>query len=130
MLSTIVASFRLSWIRFLFMFAVQSAASLQVAFGPGGAGASSTSIRTFGAAKDGNDGKSGSVVLKDSDDDEQNLSTFPSASTEAETDVTMEDAIDPDAEPLQGVKNTECWVRTCAIYVSTSLYLSVLLSFK
>ncbi|TQD99008.1 hypothetical protein C1H46_015375 [Malus baccata] len=90
-----------------------------VAFGPGGAGASSTSIRTFGAAKDGNDGKSGRVVLKDSDDDEQNLSTLRSASTEAETDVTMEDAIDPEAEPLQGVKNTECWDYENTYYPTT-----------
>ncbi|KAM1368334.1 hypothetical protein PS1_001681 [Malus domestica] len=98
---------------------VEKKSSLQVAFGPGGAGASSTSIRTFGAAKDGNDGKSGSVVLKDSDDDEQNLSTLPSASTEAETDVTMEDAIDPEAEPLQGVKNTECWDYENTYYPTT-----------
>ncbi|KAB2598495.1 hypothetical protein D8674_001415 [Pyrus ussuriensis x Pyrus communis] len=98
---------------------VEKKSSLQVAFGPGGAGASSTSIRTFGAVKDGNDGKSGSVVLKDSDDDEQNLSTFPSASTEAETDVTMEDAIDPEAEPLQTVKNTEFWDYENTYYPTT-----------
>ncbi|KAM2975604.1 hypothetical protein FF1_001750 [Malus domestica] len=98
---------------------VEKKSSLQVAFGPGGAGASSTSIRTFGAAKDYNDGKSGSVVLKDTDDDVQNLSTLPSASTEAETDVTMEDAIDPEAEPIQGVKNTECWDYENTYYPTT-----------
>lgn len=111
------------------MFSVQSAASVQVAFGPGAADGSSTSIRTFGPAKDADSGKSGSLVLEGSDD-EQSLLTFPSASKEAETDVTMEDAID--AEPLQIVKKNdrECWVRTCAIYVSTSLSLSVSLSHK
>ncbi|XP_068331620.1 uncharacterized protein [Pyrus communis] len=41
---------------------LEKKSSVQVAFGPGAADASSTSIRTFGAAKDADSGKSGSVI--------------------------------------------------------------------
>ncbi|KAM1780569.1 hypothetical protein FF1_041707 [Malus domestica] len=97
---------------------LEKKSSVQVAFGPGGADASSTSIRTFGAVKDADSGKSGSLVLKGSDE-EQSLPTFPSASKEAETDVTMEDAID--AEPLQIVKKNdrECWDYENTYYPTT-----------
>lgn len=79
---------------------------MRVAFGPG-ADTSSTSIRTYGTAKDGNTGKSTSSVLEDSDND-QSLPTSP----EVGKDVSMEDATD--VAPLQTVKQryTECWVRT------------------
>lgn len=99
---------------------------MRVAFGPG-ADISSTSIRTYGTAKDCNTGKSSSSVLVDSDDD-QSLPTLP----EVGKDVSMEDATD--VAPLQTVKQryTECWVRTQTttppLPPSNSLYISYLLS--
>ncbi|PQQ04328.1 DNA-directed RNA polymerase III subunit rpc4 isoform X2 [Prunus yedoensis var. nudiflora] len=75
---------------------------------------SSTSIRTYGTAKDGNTGKSSSSVLVDSDDD-QSLPTLP----EVGKDVSMEDATD--VAPLQTVKQryTECWDSETTYYPTT-----------
>ncbi|KAF3433169.1 hypothetical protein FNV43_RR24271 [Rhamnella rubrinervis] len=66
--------------------------SLQVAFGPGAP--SSSSLRTFGVAKDGNSSKSSGIGLKGSEASDNEQASLPLFSSGAETDTAMEEVTD------------------------------------
>lgn len=90
------------------MLFLQSAAAVQVAFGPGAP--SSSSMRTYGAPKIENLDQGSSLGVQGSDDD-QFLSTLPLATSGAGTDVSMD--IDVVDASISNVKNEyiEIWVR-------------------
>lgn len=93
---------------FSFMLFLQSAAAVQVAFGPGAP--SSSSMRTYGAPKIENLDQGSSLGVQGSDDD-QFLSTLPLATSVTGTDVSMD--IDVVDASNSNVKNEyiEIWVR-------------------
>ena len=106
---TIIIIIIVSVSNFHLMFGVQTAASVQVAFGPGVM--PSTSLKVYGAAKEGNVGKSSASDPKSSDNGETLLS-LTSAANEDGNDAF---SADPTKTSAQIVKKEyrEPWVRNC-----------------